>query len=317
MDADTTARPHALKWVAIAAGVALVAAVTVALIYRSGDSPLTKVDLAAAAEVSDHLETIDAMSYGTWRQHSAGAYLDYRANTVAVKTCMTSMGEHFGYRFIDPYAGRPEQLGVGDSWSEPLMSSASSELALASAEYDWLAAKFGDGNPDWNWDDKSASYQHAYGRCRHLRTNDPGHPPKYLDISSDLAGLVHDAEGDLGPSSEYDGCMKDAGFDVYWDDFGGPDAMHMMVQDRAPSLDLSPAKLVKTREWKDYLAFEQEALTADYNCRVDKFVAVMATIEKPLADFESAHTAELENMQSLWEVIEAEAEADGWVPADQ
>lgn len=312
VDDEQSGQPRGLKWVAVVAGAAIVAGVGVLAIDASGDDVPSDEEVRAAMAVAARLERVDAMSYGTWEQHSAGAYLDYLANTVEVKACMEGRGERFGYRFIDPYAGRPDELGVGDNWAAPLLSTAPSQRALGSARYDWLAEKYGDANPDWNWNDKSDSYQRAYGRCRHLRTNHPGHPPKYLEVPSELHALVSAAEQELGPPTEYDSCMLDAGYEVYQDDFGGADAMQMMVEDQAPSSDLPPRKLARTDEWAQFLAFEQEVLRADYDCRVEKFVQVMAEIDAPLAEFERTHAEDLSALQAEWGKITAEAEELGW-----
>ncbi len=300
------------KWVAVLVGAAAILGGSVLAIDASGSDLPSDEEMRAAMAIAARLERVDAMSYGTWPQQSAGAYLDYLANTVEVKSCMESKGERFEYRFIDPYAGRPEVLGVGDNWAEPLLSTAPSQRALASERSDWLSKKYGDDNPDWNWDDKTDSYQLAYSQCRHLRTNNPGHPPNYLAIPSELHALVSAAEQDLGPSSEYDSCMLDASFDVYWDDFGGADAMQMMVEEQAPSSDLRPRRFVKTDEWAQFLAYEQEVLDADYDCRVENFVKVMAAIEAPLDDFERSNADELSALQSKWEQISTEAQQFGW-----
>ncbi|MCZ3389701.1 MAG: hypothetical protein LH645_11420 [Actinomycetia bacterium] len=120
-----------------------------------------------------------------------------------------------------------------------------------------------------------------------------------------------DAEDEFRTSADYDNCTLDAGYDVYWDDFGGPNAMHQMVEAEAPIPDVSPAKLVKTDEWATFLAFEQEVLRADYDCRIDKYVEVVARIDEPLTEFEQASADEIASISAGWEGIVAEAERLG------
>ncbi|MFL6182781.1 MAG: hypothetical protein ACJ73J_10800 [Actinomycetes bacterium] len=306
--------PRWARMTAVVAGVALAAAIGVRAIAVSDDAP-NQATMQAATEVQDRLASIGQMTYGSWSDHSAGSYLDYLANTSDVEPCMAAAGQDFGYPYIDPYAGRPEYTGAGVTWSEPLMSTSSSELALATAAYEWREARFGEGNPDQHWEDRSRAYQRAYETCRHFRHNFRETPRGFLNVPSDLAGLVMNLESELGPSSDYDRCMQNAGYDVYWDDYGGPDAMHQMVESKAPKLEVSPAKLVQTREWTDFLEYEHEVLLADYACRVDKFVAVMAMIDAPLAEFQRTHQGEIDDMQQEWAAIVAKAKQHGWTPA--
>ena len=315
MTANELGFPGWARWTAWGLSAALVVAFGVRVASASGDGP-SEDDVAGAGQVGAGLDRLDSLTYGTWAQHSAGAYLDYLANTVKVTPCLAAEGERFGYPFIDPYAGRPDDAGLGSTWAEPLMSTASSERALASAQYRWQADRLSDGNPDTNWDDQTASYQHAYSKCRHLRENDPGHPSDYLAIPSELAALVGSAEDEFGASSEYDDCMLGAGYDVYWDDFGGTDAMHAMIEAKAPSLDVSPAKLVATDEWAEFLDFEQEVLHADYECRAEKYVSLMAKLDGPVAEFERTRADDIDRLAAEWNAIAAKAERLGWTPAD-
>jgi hypothetical protein len=303
-----------VRWTAIGAGILLATGVITRALVVADDGP-SEDAMQAAIRVQDRLALIDEMTYGSWSDHSAGAYLDYLANTSEVEPCMAAKGQDFGYPFIDPYAGRPEYVGSGDTWSEPLMSTSASELALTDAAYEWRESKFGGGNPDTHWNDKSRAYQRAYEQCRHLRHNFRETPHGYLNVPSDLAGLVSNLENELGSSSDYDSCMKDAGYDVYWDDYGGPGAMHQMVQAKAPKLDVSPAELVKTDEWKVFLDYEHEVLLADYACRADKFVTLMAALDAPLAEFEEMHRDEMFEAQAQWTAIVSEARQQGWTSA--
>jgi hypothetical protein len=304
-----------VKWAAVAVVAAVLISLGVSAFALTADDEPDQADLAAAHQVEARLARLDSLTSGTWAQHSAGAYLDYVANTAEVEPCMAAEGEEFGYPFIDPYAGRPEYTGAGSTWSDPLMSTFSSTSALASARSAWQTDRMGDGNPDTNWEDKSRSYQKAYGKCRHLRENHPGHPKVHQNLSSDLHWLVVDVEERFGDSGEYDLCMLDAGHDIYFDDHGGPDAMHEMLEAAAPDLGLPPAQLVRTDEWADYLALEHDLLKADRDCRIDNFVKVMAALEAPLAEFEQENADEIAELQKEWQVIEAEARELGWTPA--
>ncbi|HEX5016821.1 MAG TPA: hypothetical protein VFX15_04470 [Actinomycetes bacterium] len=312
MSDGAKALPRWAMWTLVAGALALVSAVTVRAVTVAGQTPASD-SLSAAQNVEARLEAIDDKTYGTWEQHSAGAYLDYLANTAAVEPCMADKGETFGYPFIDPFAGRADS-GLGSSWAAPLMRTTSSQNALASARYNWVAERESDGNPDTNWYGQTKSYQRAYAQCRHLRKNHRGHPRGWLGVPNELAQLVFEAENPFGPTSEYDDCMLDAGYDVYWDDFGGPDAMHQMVEAEAPVLDLPPDQLVQTEEWKEYLAFEQDVLKADYECRATRYALVMAELDAPLAEFERSHAEEIAEMQAKWEALVAEAKAQGWTP---
>lgn len=304
--------PRWALWTLVGATLALALAATMRAVSVADQAPALD-SLSGAQAVQARLESIDDKTYGTWEQHSAGAYLDYAANTAAVQPCMASKGEDFGYPFIDPFAGRTDS-GLGSSWGAPLMLTSSSQNALASAAYDWRSERLGQGNPDLHWHDKSQSYQRAYSQCRHLRKNHPGHPKGYIDVPSLLAVLVDGIERRFGPTSDYDDCMLDAGYDVYWDDFGGPDAMHQMVEAEAPGLDLPPDQLVETDAWQEYLAFEQEVLKADYDCRAARFSKVMAMLDEPLAEFEREHAQEIAQMQEDWQHIVSDAEDLGWKP---
>jgi len=303
-----------IRWVALAGVVALVLGVAASIVVLTADAAPGNADLVRARQVEERLVRLDALVGGTVSQQSAGAYLDYVARTAELKPCMAAEGERYRYPFVDPYAGRPEYTGVGGVWAEPLMSTSSSAFALFHARYQWVADKYSAFNPDENWDDQTASYRHAFSQCRHLSKGHPGHPRSYISVLSDLHWLTAELGDEFGPSSVYDSCMLEAGYDVYWDDFGGPDAMHMMVESQAPALDLSPESLVKSEEWAEYLEYEQEILEADYHCRVSKYVQLMDKLEAPLDEFESSHQSEIAQVQAEWQQIVADAESHGWTP---
>lgn len=303
------------RWIALAGAVALLAVVAVSVVTIADDESFPGADLAAANQVQDRLAQLQSMIGGTVTQRSAGAYLEYVAETAQVKKCMAGKGEQYRYPFIDPFAGRPEYTGIGGSWDEPLMATQSSTFALFDARYQWKSDKHWADNVDWNWNHQTPSFRHAYRQCRYLREHYSG-KPRDGHLLSDLYQLVYSIDDDFGPTSVYDECMREKGHEVYWDDFGGPDAMHQTVQDQAPTTDLPPKKLVKTGEWARFLEFEQEVLTADYDCRAPKYVQVMGELDAPLEQFETTNQTEIARLQEEWEQVAAEAEHQGWTPPD-
>jgi len=100
-----------VRWAVLASIATVLAvvlvAVTPSLNWWSGDDGPSEAELEEAVAVEARIERLDSLAYGTWEQHSAGAYLDYLANTAKVDQCMAAEGERFGYPFIDPFAGRP------------------------------------------------------------------------------------------------------------------------------------------------------------------------------------------------------------------
>ncbi len=303
-----------IRWFAVAGVVALVMGVAASIVLLATDGAPSKRDLETAKQVEAHLAGLDTMISGTVAQQSAGAFMDHWAQTARVKQCMAEKGERYRFPFIDPYAAKPEYTGVGDTWSAPLMSAAASARALASARYHAEADRFAPFDSRYHWDEMSPNFRHAFNQCEQLREHYQARPNDSIASASDLAVVVGAVSEKFGKSSAYDSCMLDAGYDVYWDDFGGYDAMQMLVQSRAPSLDVPVRKLPETDEWAEYLQYEQKVLDADYDCRASKYVELMGELVAPLDEFESSHQTEIAQLQTEWKKIVADATSHGWTP---
>lgn len=296
-------------------GVAAVAvAVAVAIVVDAGDDTATVQDTATASQVEDRLVDVVTAINGTVEQRSAGAFMDHWAKTAAVKRCMADEGQRYRSPFIDPYAGSSDYSGLGDTWSEPLLSTAPSTRALAAARYQAAADRFAPYDSRYHWDAVSPEFRHAFNQCRQFMGHYRSQPMGATSALSELSVVVAAVSEPLGKEAEYDRCMLDAGYDVYQGDFGGPDAMQAMVQSQAPSLDIPVRELPRTVEWTEYLMYQEEVLAADHDCRVSKHTQLMNELAEPLDDFEGSYQKQLVKIEAEWQQIVAGAKSHGWAP---
>lgn len=258
-----------------------------------------------------------ARIWGTAEQKDAGQFLSNYWLNVPVEACMAEAGFEFPLpgrsAWPRPWVAYVPDGGSGTTWLAALGSHQVSEELLAvarsGAREQRAAVQIESGETS------DAEYDAALSGCEDTRRFEESQPPGADELSGEYTRVVEAVDSELGTPADYLECMAESGYALSDFDGSGFGALYGYLREAAPPSDQVPARgETGSDAWGDFVQLESDALTADSDCRRERYEKGWEQLTQVLEQFQTDHAKDLGSVQRGWERIAQQAQGLGFAP---